>query len=296
MGDSSLRSGRSADCSAVVESDRLPYEITGARDRVGVRSLYMSISNENSEMTEVGASAAASKPICVQLSVGVHATICAGVEFVGTSAQTRARTRHVFTNCVDSTCERVPDLRAQKVIFMTIGSNVVRLKNCVDFILRSGRSCSAAFFLLLISSSFFATHAQSASHSALPDGRGKKTVLAKCTQCHGPETFASTRKSADGWDQLLTKMTSNGLTLTDEEYDVILDYLTKNLGPTPAKINVNKASADELQRALEITGKEAQAIVKYRGAHGDFRSWQEIAKVEGVDAKKIEAKKSAIAF
>jgi competence protein ComEA len=155
----------------------------------------------------------------------------------------------------------------------------------------------ALFSLLLISSVSPAAHAQSsAPPSMLPDGPGKQVVVAKCTQCHGQEIFALARKTPDDWDQTLTKMTTNGLVVTDEEYNIIMTYLTTNLGPLPAKINVNKAIAADLQKGLDLTDAEAQAIVKFRGEHGDFKTWNDVAKVDGVDPKKIEAKKDAIAF
>jgi competence protein ComEA len=108
--------------------------------------------------------------------------------------------------------------------------------------------------------------------------------------------FALARKTPDDWDQTLTKMVSNGLVVTDEEYDAIMTYLTTNLAPLPPKINVNKATADELQKGLGLTDAEAQAIVKFHADHGDFKTWNDVAKVDGVDPKKIEVKKDAIAF
>jgi competence protein ComEA len=175
-------------------------------------------------------------------------------------------------------------------------SNVIIHKRTSGAFLRIGHSCFAVLSLLLISSIFSAAHAQSASAPGmLPDGPGKQVVVAKCTQCHGQEMFALSRKT-DDWDAVITKMTSNGLVITDDEYAVVMDYLTKNLGPLPPKINVNKATAAELQKGLDLTDVEAQAIVKFHADHGDFKTWNEVAKVDGVDPKKIEAKKDAISF
>jgi competence protein ComEA len=177
-----------------------------------------------------------------------------------------------------------------------LSSAIIR-KRTYDVILRIGHFSFAVLSLLLISSVFSAAHAQStAPPSLLPDGPGKQVVVAKCTQCHGPEMFALSRKTPDDWDGVITKMTSNGLVITDEEYAVIMDYLTKNLSPLPPKVNVNKATAAELQKSLDLTDTEAQAIVKFHADHGDFKTWNDVAKVDGVDPKKIEAKKDAISF
>jgi competence protein ComEA len=169
-------------------------------------------------------------------------------------------------------------------------------KRTSNDVLRIGHFCFAIVSLLLISSAFSMAQAQAAPNSMLPDAPGKQVVVAKCTQCHGQEMFALARKTPDDWDQTITKMTTNGLVITDEEYDVIMDYLTKNLGPLPPKINVNKATADELKKGLDLTDAEAAAIVKFHGDHGDFKDWHDVAKVDGVDPKKIEAKKDAISF
>lgn len=199
-------------------------------------------------------------------------------------------------------------------------SSVPDSKRNLNFIQRVRKFFLIVFSLLLVSSVFSAAHAQNSSQSnaqgaapaggqsgaaaqtsapppsLLPDAPGKQVVVQKCTQCHGPEMFALSRKTSDDWDQVITKMTSNGLVISDEEYDIIMDYLTKNLGPLPPKINVNKAAAADLQKGLGVTDVEAQAIVKFRTDHGDFKDWHDVAKVDGVDPKKIEAKKDAIAF
>jgi competence ComEA-like helix-hairpin-helix protein len=141
--------------------------------------------------------------------------------------------------------------------------------------------------------------AQQGVKDPLPDAPGKDLVLQKCTQCHDESRFAVLHQSGDDWDQVLTQMTTNGLTVTDEEYATILNYLAKNLGPLPAKVNVNTASADDLQKGLQLTSDEAAAIVKFRGSHPPFKTWQDVAAVDGVDAKdakKIEAKKDLLVF
>ncbi|HTF66298.1 MAG TPA: hypothetical protein VK638_26795 [Edaphobacter sp.] len=71
----------------------------------------------------------------------------------------------------------------------------------------------------------------------LPEGPGKAMVAQKCTQCHDAARFALQRHTEDEWDQVITKMQSNGMSLTDEEYDIVLNYLSKNLAPSSAPRN-----------------------------------------------------------
>ena len=62
------------------------------------------------------------------------------------------------------------------------------------------------------------------------------------------------------------------------------------------RVNINTASATEIERGLAIPAKEATAIVTFRDKNGNFKDWQSVAKVPGIDSKKIEAKKDLLSF
>jgi competence protein ComEA len=51
-----------------------------------------------------------------------------------------------------------------------------------------------------------------------------------------------------------------------------------------------------MQTGLGLTAAEGDAIVKYRTDHGDFKDFDSLAKVPGVDAAKLTAKKDSIVF
>jgi competence protein ComEA len=87
-------------------------------------------------------------------------------------------------------------------------------------------------------------------------------------------------------------MRSRGATGTDEEFQAIVEYLAKYLG----KINVNKATAKEIESTLEITANQAEAIVQYRHDHGDFKDWDDLTKVSGIDFKKLADKKDRLMY
>jgi competence protein ComEA len=89
---------------------------------------------------------------------------------------------------------------------------------------------------------------------------------------------------------------SRGATGTPEEIATIVDYLAKNFPAVAAKTNVNKATSMDLQTQLELTAKDADAIVKYRTDHGNFKDWDGLAKVPGIDTAKLTAKKDSIVF
>ena len=130
----------------------------------------------------------------------------------------------------------------------------------------------------------------------LPDGPGKETMMRICANCHGPEIVLGKRLTRDGWSQIVMIMVQRGAQGTDDEFADIVDYLTNTVSVEAAKINVNKATAKQLQTGLEISDKDADAILHYRDANGDFKSIDDLKKVPGLDAAKIDAKKSKLVF
>jgi competence ComEA-like helix-hairpin-helix protein len=129
----------------------------------------------------------------------------------------------------------------------------------------------------------------------LPAGKGKDLVENTCGSCHGLDVVVAQHATKDGWSSIVDYMVSRGATGTPAELATIVDYLAKNF-PAAGKTNVNKASSADLQTQLELTAKDADAIVAYRGAHGDFKDFDSLSKVPGVDAAKLTAKKDSIAF
>ncbi len=62
-----------------------------------------------------------------------------------------------------------------------------------------------------------------------------------------------------------------------------------------AEVNVNKASAPELAKALKNVGlAKAAAIVEYRKMHGAFKSVDELAEVHGIGKATVEMNRDQI--
>ena len=129
----------------------------------------------------------------------------------------------------------------------------------------------------------------------LPEGPGKAALLRVCKGCHAPETVAIKHHTRAEWEDVVTNMVNAGATGSDDDFNLVVDYLTENF-PKMVKVNVNKASASELVEALGIASKDAQAIVAYREKNGAFKTADEVKKVPGIDAAKIEAKKEQLQF
>ncbi len=132
-----------------------------------------------------------------------------------------------------------------------------------------------------------------AQEKAMDDAAAKKVFENVCSQCHDLSLTVGRRSTHDEWMELVQRMAEKGASASDAEYFAIVDYLTKNYGP--ARLNVNQAKAVDLAPFFAITQADAEAIVKYRKANGNFKTVDDLLK-SGVDRTKIEAKKDAIDF
>jgi competence ComEA-like helix-hairpin-helix protein len=126
----------------------------------------------------------------------------------------------------------------------------------------------------------------------LPDGKGKDTVRKVCANCHEIGTVVGARRTKIGWQRNVDDMISRGAEGSDQEMEAVVEYLATYFG----KINVNTAAAKEMETFLGFSGKEAEAIVAYRGQNGTFKDFEQLKKVTGVSEGKLNAKRGLIAF
>jgi len=133
----------------------------------------------------------------------------------------------------------------------------------------------------------------SGGQNNLPEGEGKKIVESVCNQCHGLIYTTTSKMTKEGWQNSVDSMVEYGAPLTEDEIDVVVQYLTTNFGKV---VNVNKGTAKELETGLSFTAKEAEEVVRYREQNGNFSRWEDLQKVPGLDAKKVEAVKDRLAF
>jgi competence protein ComEA len=131
----------------------------------------------------------------------------------------------------------------------------------------------------------------------LPEGPGKTETERLCSQCHELTTSISRRQDRAGWEATVTKMVALGAQLTDKETAAVLDYLATHFpAEEVSRINVNKASALDLESGLSFRRSEAAAIIEYRTKNGPFKTIEDLKKVPGIDTAKVEAKKNRVSF
>ena len=131
----------------------------------------------------------------------------------------------------------------------------------------------------------------------LPDGPGKAETEKICSQCHELARSISLKQDRAGWEITVNQMVSLGAKATDKETGAVIDYLAAHYAAEEVpRINVNKARAIDLESGLTLRRSEAAAIIEYRAKNGPFKSIDDLKKVPGLDAAKIDAKKDRLTF
>ena len=120
----------------------------------------------------------------------------------------------------------------------------------------------------------------------------EETMDRACRMCHPIENVTRMRRTVREWADVLTTMQGRGASATEEEFEAIHWYLNRYFGV----VRVNNATVDELAAVLGLTAKDAQAIVEYRKAHGNFADLAALMKIEGIDKAKLEEQPDALRF
>jgi len=149
----------------------------------------------------------------------------------------------------------------------------------------------------VVSAAQSAQPAAAQSYPEFPQGTGREATLRLCSQCHSPNIILANGQSQAGWEDTITKMVRLGAHGSDEDFTDIDDYLTKNFpASTVKKIFVNQATDQEFAATLGIPIDQAKAIVDFRDKAKGFNSLDDMKKVPGIDAAKLDANKDKLIF
>jgi competence protein ComEA len=126
---------------------------------------------------------------------------------------------------------------------------------------------------------------------ARDEAADKADFEAVCGACHNTSMVSDIRSEPE-WREIVDHMVSIGADGTAGQLEAVMRVLLR----TQTKVNVNTATAAELPLVLGISDATAQVVVKYRAEHGKFKSFDDLKKVPGIDAAKLEARKDRVVF
>jgi competence protein ComEA len=131
----------------------------------------------------------------------------------------------------------------------------------------------------------------------MPDGPGKAETQKFCSMCHDLDKSLSLKQDRAGWRTTVDKMVAAGMKASEAEVNLMIDYLFRSYPADDVpRLRVNEAEALEFESILSLKRSEANAVIKYREKNGKFKSIEDLKKVPGLDAAKLEAKKDRLIF
>jgi hypothetical protein len=94
----------------------------------------------------------------------------------------------------------------------------------------------------------------------MPDGPGKAVIQKACAGCHSLKVVTSKRATHDEWAALVDQMISKGAEVSDDDLEVVVQYLATHYGPvkdpnaTPDKPSITSAVFPEPQKLHRLLG------------------------------------------
>ena len=150
------------------------------------------------------------------------------------------------------------------------------------------RSCFVVCFVGMLT-------AVGAGQVQLPDRPGKEETVRVCGTCHEAQRAASLRLTREGWQDTIAKMVALGAKGSDDELAKVLDYLSEHFkGDAPQPLNLNSATAIELESIAGLLRKEAAVWIEHRKKVGPCKSLDDLKKVSGVPFKKIDDRRDRL--
>lgn len=87
--------------------------------------------------------------------------------------------------------------------------------------------------LAVLAGLVFAADEKKATTEAERLAKGKDLIDSVCFWCHEPELMETQQLDKKGWSNLIRAMVYEGAPVTEDEFQMIVEYLAKNFGPEP---------------------------------------------------------------
>jgi competence protein ComEA len=123
------------------------------------------------------------------------------------------------------------------------------------------------------------------------EAKDAATFRAICGSCHAPSLVEGLRTEPE-WKDEIDQMIKIGARGTESQFQAVMRFLTRTL----TKVNVNTAEARQIAPILDVTDSVAETIVKRRTANGPFKTIEDLERVPGLDAVKLEARRDRLLF
>ena len=113
-----------------------------------------------------------------------------------------------------------------------------------------------------------------------------------CGRCHAQDRIVQGRRLRSQWEEVVERMIAKGATGSDEDFEVVLEYLMSEFG----RVAINSAAPDEVAHVLHLETKAAEAIVAYRNGHGPFSDFDALIAMPGAPVEALRKRRDAIVF
>jgi competence ComEA-like helix-hairpin-helix protein len=145
---------------------------------------------------------------------------------------------------------------------------------------------------ILVAGLAVVTGAAIATSAQEPDDHASVAFKRVCSSCHDADRILATRRTRTQWEEVIEKMIDRGAEGTAEDFTAAEEYLLRVSG----RVNINRALSKDIVIVLGLTQKDADAIAEYRKTNGDFKDFDEVCKVPGIDLEKLKQGRDAISF
>ena len=129
--------------------------------------------------------------------------------------------------------------------------------------------------------------------TGFPDLPGRDVAVHICLACHPSSDITNRRESRFKWAVIVDQMIGEGAKINDKDFETLTVYLSVSFG---RKVKVNEAPARVIAETFDIAAEDADRIVARRTERGPFKTWQEIAAIPGIDAKRVEEQQANLDF